>query len=111
MGSQNKSLKLSGALVEIAETLAARNGYPSWNAYVKGLMRFDALVQKEHTLTLPWAKTSDDEQGRIDEYLLSLVRSGEGVKGQYLENKIREIAQECSADPEVVKSKLKGAKK
>lgn len=94
MASQNKSLKLPADLIEIAETLAKSHGYPSWNAYVKGLIRYDAMIQKPHALTVPWARLSDDEQANIDATLLEIVHSGEGVKGQYFERALQRLGLE-----------------
>lgn len=55
MSSPRKSLKLSPDLQEAADLRAKALGYRSWNAYVKGLIRYDLLVQGEHTLTLPYS--------------------------------------------------------
>lgn len=94
MASQTKSLKLPADLIDIAESLAKRHGYPSWNAYVKGLIRYDALIQKPHALTVPWSRLSDDEQAKIDATLLEIVNSGEGVKGQYFERAVQRLGVE-----------------
>lgn len=84
MASQTRSTKLPAALADAAERRAKDLGYPSWNAYIKGLIRYDLLVQGSHTVTLPWASLPLGEQDRIDERLLELTEKGVGERGQLL---------------------------
>lgn len=84
MASQTRSTKLPCALAEAAEHRAKALGYPSWNAYIKGLIRYDLLVQGSHTITLPWAALPLDQQDKIDLRLLELTQRGIGQRGQLL---------------------------
>ena len=84
MASSTRSLKLPPDLLDVAEKRARLLGYPSWSAYVKGLIRYDALCQGPHSITLPWANLPLVEQDRVDAKLLKLTESGVGVRGQLL---------------------------
>ncbi len=84
MASHTRSTKLPACLAEAAELRAKALGYPSWNAYIKGLIRYDLLVQGEHTVTLPWATCALDVQDQIDAKLLTLTEKGKGERGQLL---------------------------
>jgi len=93
MASQTRSTKLPSALAEAAEHRAKKLGYPSWNAYIKGLIRYDLLVQGEHTITLPWAALPLDEQDKIDLRLLELTERGVGQRGQLLSRLMERITK------------------
>lgn len=84
MASSVRSLKLPPDLLDVAEKRAIALGYPSWSAYVKGLIRYDALCQGPHSITLPWANLPLKEQDKIDAKLLKLTENGIGVRGQLL---------------------------
>lgn len=84
MASSVRSLKLPPDLLDVAEKRAVALGYPSWSAYVKGLIRYDALCQGPHSITLPWANLPLVEQDRVDAKLLKLTLDGVGVRGQLL---------------------------
>ena len=84
MASQNRSLKLTADLAEVAELRAKQLGYPSWNAYVKGLIRYDAMVQGKHDITVPIATLSLTDQDTIDAKLLDNTKRGVGERGQFL---------------------------
>lgn len=84
MASSIRSLKLPPDLLDVAEKRAKNLGYPSWSAYVKGLIRYDALCQGPHTITLPWANLPLVEQDKVDAKLLKLTLEGVGVRGQLL---------------------------
>ena len=84
MASSTRSLKLPPDLLDVAEKRAKNLGYPSWSAYVKGLIRYDALCQGPHTITLPWANLPLVEQDKVDAKLLKLTLEGVGVRGQLL---------------------------
>jgi hypothetical protein len=93
MASQTRSTKLPAALAEGAEHRAKKLGYPSWNAYIKGLIRYDLLVQGEHTITLPWAALALDKQDKIDLRLLELTQRGVGQRGQLLSRVMERITK------------------
>lgn len=84
MASLIRSLKLPGNLAEVAELRAKQLGYPSWNAYVKGLIRYDAMVQGKHDITLPFATLPLPQQDALDAKLLENTQRGVGVRGQFL---------------------------
>lgn len=104
MSSKTRSTKLPYDLADAAEMRAKQLGYPSWNAYIKGLIRYDLMVQGSHTVTLPIARMRPEEQDRIDAELLERTREGKGVRGQWLEHTIRRIAG--VAEPEAVGEKI-----
>lgn len=83
--AKTTSIKLPPDLAEAAEQRAKSLGYPSWNAYVKGLIRYDLLVQGPHTITLPWAGMPLAEQDKIDARLLEMTKTGNGERGQLLQ--------------------------
>jgi len=84
MASSNHSIKLSADLAEIGKLRAQQLGYPSWGAYIKGLIRYDAMVQGEHPITLPFAGMSTTQQDAIDAKLLQNTQRGVGERGQFL---------------------------
>ena len=84
MASSNHSIKLSADLAEIGKLRAKQLGYPSWGAYIKGLIRYDAMVQGEHPITLPFAGMSTTQQDAIDAKLLQNTQRGVGERGQFL---------------------------
>lgn len=91
MSSPRKSLKLSPDLQEAADLRAQALGYRSWNAYVKGLLRYDMLVQGEHSLTLPYSNMPLERQDAIDRHVLELTKRGKGERGQLLKHILRRI--------------------
>jgi hypothetical protein len=91
MASHTRSTKLPACLAEAAELRAKALGYPSWNAYIKGLIRYDLLVQGDHTITLPWAKCALDVQDQIDAKLLVLTEKGKGERGQLLKRIMKKV--------------------
>jgi hypothetical protein len=84
MASFARSLKLPADLAEAAERRSKQLGYPSWNAYAKGLIRYDLMVNGSHDITLPMATVPLDEQAKIDSHLLDLVKKGVAQRGQFL---------------------------
>ncbi|HSI61454.1 MAG TPA: hypothetical protein VLE43_00010 [Candidatus Saccharimonadia bacterium] len=84
MASQTRSIKIPGDLAQAAELRAKQLGYPSWGAYVKGLMRYDMLVQGSHDVTLPMAHLPLMEQDKVDAKLLEATKKGKGERGQLL---------------------------
>jgi hypothetical protein len=104
MASLTRSTKLPADLADAAELRSKQLGYPSWNAYIKGLIRYDLMVQGSHTVTLPVAQMRLEDQDKIDAELLARTNEGKGVRGQWLEHAIRRIAGEDKAS--VVKEKI-----
>ena len=100
MASQTRSTKLPSALAEAAEHRAKALGYPSWNAYIKGLIRYDCLVQGGHTITPPWAASPLDQQDKIDLRLLELTERGVGQRGQLLTRLMERITAEGGSTQE-----------
>lgn len=92
MPSKTRSTKLPHALADAAEMRAKQLGYPSWNAYIKGLIRYDLMIQGSHTVTLPVARMRAEDQDRIDAELLERTLEGKGIRGQWMEHAIRRIA-------------------
>lgn len=84
MASQTRSIKIPGDLAQAAELRSKQLGYPSWGAYVKGLMRYDMLVQGSHSITLPMATLPLTEQDKVDAKLLEATKKGVGERGQLL---------------------------
>ena len=80
MASALKALKMPPDLAEIAEIRAAECGYPSWSAYVKGLIRHDAACLARHGITVPWSKLALVVQDKLDALLLWRVKSKKGMK-------------------------------
>lgn len=91
MASSPISLKLAPDLAEAAKLRAAQLKYPSVNAYLKGLIRYDALVQGDHHITLPMAALSGPEQDKLDAKLLENTRRGVGERGQFLQRLIEKV--------------------
>jgi hypothetical protein len=79
-----KSLKLPPDLEEVATLRAKQLGYPSWSAYVKGLIRYDAMVQGTHDITLPITALPPADQDKMDAKLLANTKHGVGQRGQFL---------------------------
>lgn len=91
MASKTRSTKLPPDLADAAELRARALGYASWNAYIKGLIRYDLLVQGDHLLSLPWSQQPPDAQDEIDAHLLKLTRRGKGERGQLLEHILERV--------------------
>jgi hypothetical protein len=93
MSSKNRSTKLPPDLADAAELRAKALGYASWSAYIKGLIRYDLVVQGPHTLTLPWSHQPPGGQDEIDAHLLKLTRRGAGERGQLLEHILERVKE------------------
>ena len=98
MPSKTRSTKLPHDLADAAEMRSQQLGYPSWNAYIKGLIRYDLMVQGGHSVTLPIGRMRPEEQDKIDTELFERTREGKGIRGQWLENAIRRIAGTSSPE-------------
>lgn len=92
MASHTRSIKLPPDLAEAIEIRAKQAGYASTNAYVKGLLRYDLLVQGDHSVTLPISQSRPEEQDEVDAKLLRLTKAGKGERGQLLSHIVRKIA-------------------
>lgn len=100
MASQTRSLKLSPDLMEIVETRAFQLGYASVNAYFKGLVRYDAMCQTPHIVTLPIAQMRPEAQDDTDSTLLGNVKSGVIVKHAFLVGLAKDLAKGKYGSPE-----------
>lgn len=93
MASQTRSIKIPGDLAQAAELRAKQLGYPSWGAYVKGLMRYDMLVQGKHDVTLPIASLPLPEQDKVDAKLLAATKKGVGERGMLLKRIMEQVVK------------------
>jgi hypothetical protein len=84
MASKSRPIRLPEDLAKVADARAKHLGYASYSAYIKGLIRYDALVQGPHQISLPWAQLPLEAQDKIDAELLDLCKDGVGKRGQYL---------------------------
>jgi hypothetical protein len=91
MTSPTKSVRLAPDLLEAVELRRKALGYKDLTAYIIGLIRYDLLVQGEHTLTLPYSQLPADEQDKINAKLLDLTKKGKGERGQLLKNIIKRM--------------------
>lgn len=82
--TSTRSLKISADLNEIATLRSRQLGYPSVNAYLKALIRYDALVNGPHQITLALEGLKPKEQDGIDRELLENTRNGVSARGQFL---------------------------
>ena len=88
MPSKTHPVRLPDDLAEVAKNRAKTVGYSSYSAYIKGLIRYDALVQGPPQITLPWSQLPLDQQDKIDAELLDICKDGVGKRGQYLKRVI-----------------------
>jgi hypothetical protein len=95
------TIKLPPDLAEACEIRAKALHYPSLSAYVRGLLRYDLLVQGPHSVTLPIAHLRPKEQDAIDAKLLRLTQNGVGERGQFRETLLARVR-----DPERVGKSL-----
>lgn len=93
MRSRNRSVKLPNPLIDAGERRAEALGYPSFNAYIAGLIRYDLMVRGGHHVTLPIARMRLEDQDRIDDNLLHLEARGQGERGVFLEHLIERVMQ------------------
>lgn len=84
MSSSPYSIKLTPDIAEISKLRAKQLGYPSWGAYIKGLIRYDAMVLGDHAITQPFAHIPLVEQDRVDAKLLANTKNGTAQRGEYL---------------------------
>lgn len=96
MASKVQSTKFPPDLAEVAALRAKSLGYKSWNAYLKGLVRYDALVQGPHSITLPIAEKDGAAQDAFDAKLLEITKRGVGERGQLLKRLIERTNGDAS---------------
>lgn len=97
MTSPTKSVRLAPDLAAAVELRRKALGYKDLTAYIIGLIRYDLLVQGDHTLTLPYSQLPIDEQDKINAKLLGLTKKGKGERGQLLANIIKRMNE--GSDP------------
>lgn len=105
MASVTKSLKLPPWLAEAAEYRVKALKYQAFNAYVTGLIRYDLMVQGDHSITLPIAQSHPEERDKIDAELLELTKLGHAIRGSFLKMLLRRIGStldEEAAGKEIV---------
>lgn len=92
MASKVCTFRLPAALEEAAKLRCNALGYKDITSLIKGLLRYDILVQGPHSVTLPISERSLAEQDAFDVKLLALAKQGRGERGQLLA-RIVEAAQ------------------
>lgn len=117
MVSKTHSLRLPADLYEIMQLRWKALGYRNISDYHRGLVRYDAMVQGPHSVTLPMSQLPDGEQDDIDSQLLEVTRRGVGERGQLLERIIERAKAagepiEAASVPKVIvrKKSPKGSK-
>jgi len=98
MASVTKSLKLPPWLAEAAEHRVKNLKYQAFNAYVTGLIRYDLMVQGDHSITLPIAQSHPAERDKIDEELLELTKQGTAIRGSFLKMLLRRIGSDMNEE-------------
>ncbi len=106
MRSKTTSIKQPWALAEAGKRRAEQLGYPSFNAYISGLIRYDLLVRGEHTITRPIAQMDLDAQDKVDSELLEIEKSGKGRRGVLLEALIDRAMTRGAKTKEEVRKQL-----
>ncbi len=92
MASRPHTVKFPPDLFEVMSLRAKALGYRTAADYVRALVRYDALVQGGHDVTLPISNLPDAEQDRIDSELLELTKRGTGKRGQLLSKLIERVS-------------------
>lgn len=100
-----KSLHLPEVLGEAMELRWKQLEYPSLNAYLKGLIAYDCLVQGDHTITRELADAAPHVQDRLHQKALECCQDGSRERGSFLRHLIREIIGE-DGDSAPVKKEL-----
>ena len=98
MPSKSHTVKLPPDLHEVLRLRAEILGYQTPSAYLHGLIRYDALVQGPHSVTLPMSHLRDVERDDIDAQLLAITKLGVGQRGQLLSR----LLEKLKADGDVV---------
>ena len=91
MPSPTKTFRMSPDLAAICDTRARQLGYSNASDYLRGLARYDAMVNGTHDLTLSLSKLPLDEQDKIDARLAENVKAGICERGQFLAHFIKNL--------------------
>lgn len=89
--SARRYLTLTNALDEAAEILLRRRHYRDFPEYVRSMIRYDGQTQMDHHLTAEWAAMTGEEQDRLDEGILAMVKAGKKVRGSWLLSRLEII--------------------
>lgn len=100
MASVQHSLKNPPMLEEAVQIRWRELGYQSFSAYLIGLQRYDLMVQGDHSVTLPIARSRPEERDKVDAQLLELTKSGKGVRGAFLTRMLQRLAGRAFKSPE-----------
>lgn len=84
MASVTHTIKLQPDLAEICDLRLQSLGYTSRNAYIKGLIRADAMAAATHPITVRWSRLPFRAQDQLDAQLLKLTQKGRGAGPQRL---------------------------
>lgn len=108
MATPKESIRLGAALREAVGIRAEKLGYKSWSDYVRGLMRYDLMVQGGHDVTLPIAGLDATTQDKLDGELLKLTKRGEGRRGQLFTRLIEKVTNDgAEANGQTVADKIR----
>ena len=107
MASKSHTAKFPPDLYEVMTARASALGYRSVSAYLKGLVRYDALVQGPHSITLPMSHLPDATQDEIDGQLLGVTKRGVGERGQLLTRLLERVKTPEAIPAEIVRSASK----
>ncbi len=94
MATVTISIRISSDLAEAVKLRTSGIGYRNKTLYWEGLARYDNLVQGDHSVTLPMANLSPEEQDKIDSQLLEVARRGVGERGQLLKRLLDKIKED-----------------
>lgn len=85
---------MSPELATICDTRARQLGYSNSSDYLRGLARYDAMVNGNHEITLSISKLPLDEQDKIDAKLAENVKQGICERGQFLAHFLDKIKKQ-----------------
>lgn len=105
MRSTSKKYNLPTALDEAVSQRWAEAGYDNQAEYVMGLIRYDLLTRKPHSLTTGVSKLSRSEQDKLDDGIAKAFATGETVNGSWFERVVKE-AVEATGTQEPEESRL-----
>ena len=104
---KSHTAKFSLDLNEVMIARSAALGYRSVSAYLKGLVRYVALVQGPHSITLPMSNLPDAAQDKIDGPLLTVTKRGVGERGQLLSRLLERVKSVEMIPGEIVRTAQK----
>ena len=77
--------------------------YPSDNALIVGLIRYQLIIGKSHPITEEIARMHPEDQDTIDDFLLELNKRGLSLGGSFLEHVVeRTVSEEKNPDTETI---------